>query len=105
MNSTEIPTNRATEIRIGSKCYDVAITAVREWQSPDGTIVRKYLTIGVPGISEIANAYLAITTPSPRNCDESVETLAGTVVWTPIAGGITGAKKTAINNWLIAALS
>lgn len=103
--NTEIQINRPTEINIGSKCYDVAITAIRDWQSPDGAIARKYLTIGAPGITEVTNAYISITAPRQRNCDVVIETPAGIVVWTPWAAGITGAKKTAINNWFIAALS
>lgn len=97
--------NNPTEIRIGTKCYDVAITAMRDWKSDDSTIIRKYLTIGAPGISEVAGSYISISAPRPRQCDVVVETAAGPVVWTPVAGGITGAKKTAINNWFIAALS
>lgn len=96
--NAEIQINRATEIKIGSKCYDVAITATRDWKSDDATIVRKYLTIGSPGISEISGAYISISAARPRQCDVVVETAAGSVVWTPVAGGITGAKKTAINN-------
>lgn len=105
MNTTEIPLNKHTEIQIGSKCYDVAITAIRDWRSGDGSIARKYLTIGQPGIREVAVAYISISTPRPRHSDVVVETAAGPVVWTPAAGGITGAKKSAINNWLIAVLS
>lgn len=103
--NTEIQINKLTQIKIGSKCYDVAITAVRDWQSTDGTVIRKYLTIGTPGISEVFGAYISVSAPRPRQCDIVVETAAGPVVWTPAAGGITGAKKTAINNWFVAALS
>jgi hypothetical protein len=105
MKTIEIPTNKPTEIKIGSKCYKVAITGIRDWKSDDATAIRKYLTIGSPGISEVSGAYISMSTPSPRQCDVVVETAAGSVVWTPAAGGITGAKKTAINNWFIAALS
>jgi hypothetical protein len=98
-------TNKLTEIKIGSKCYKVAITAIRDWKSDDSTIIRKYLTIGAPGISEVSEAYISVFAPSPRQCDVVVETAAGSVVWTPSAGGVTGAKKTAINNWFIAVLA
>ena len=86
------------EINIGSKQYDVGISKFRRWESSNG-MVRDYIEIGQPGISEIANAYVAITPATPRNCDVVVQTMIGTIVWTPIAGGISGAKKTAINNW------
>lgn len=105
MNTTEIPTNKPTEIQIGSKCYDVAITAVRDWQSGDGSIARKYLTIGQPGISEVTGAYISISAPRPRQCDVVVETASGSVVWTPAAGGITGKKRDAINAWFQEALA
>ncbi len=87
-----------TEISIGSKKYDVGISKFRRWESSNG-IVREYIEIGKPGISEIANAYIAITPATPRSCDEVVETALGTIIWTPIAGGVTGAKKTAIKIW------
>lgn len=103
--NAELQINRPTEIKIGSKRYDVAITGIRDWKSDDATILRKYLTIGAPGISEVAGAYISISAPRPRQCDVVVDTASGSVVWTPAAGGITGAKKTAINNWFIAALS
>lgn len=103
--NAEIQINKPTEIQIGSKKYDVAITAVRDWKSDDNAIIRKYLTIGAPGISEVSGAYISITAPRPRQCDVVVETAAGSVVWTPVAGGITGAKKTAINNWFLAVLA
>lgn len=105
MNTAEIQINKPTEIKIGSKCYDVAITAIRDWKSDDATIIRKYLTIGAPGISEISGAYISVSAPRPRQCDVVVETAAGPVVWTPTAGGITAAKKTAINNWFTATLA
>lgn len=91
-------TTATAEISIGSKKYDVGISKIRHWESSNG-IVRDYLEIGQPGIREIANAYIAITPATPRSCDEVVQTALGTIVWTPIAGGVTGAKKTAINIW------
>jgi hypothetical protein len=87
-----------TEISIGSKKYDVGISKFRRWESSNG-MVREYIEIGKPGISEIANAYIAITPATPRSCDEVVQTALGTIIWAPIAGGVTGAKKTAIKIW------
>ena len=101
---TTIKTNILTPIQIGSKKYDVAITAVREWQSEDGSIARRYLTIGDPGIYEVTNAYVAVTRTTPKNVDVVVDTDAGSVVWTPIASGVSGAKRDAINAWFVSAL-
>ena len=91
-------TTATTEISIGSKKYDVGISKFRRWESSNG-MVRDYIEIGKPGISEVANAYIAITPATPRSCDEVVPTALGTIIWTPIAGGVTGAKKTAIKIW------
>ena len=102
--TTTIKTNNPILIQIGSKKYDVAIAAVRDWQSENGSVVRRYLTIGEPGIYEVANAYVAVTPATPKGVDIVVDTDAGKVVWTPIASGASGAKRDAINAWFVSAL-
>jgi hypothetical protein len=102
--STSIKINNPVTIQIGSKKYDVAVTSVRHWQSEDSATVREYLTIGAPGIYEVAGAYVSVSPAKPRNVDVVVDTDAGHVVWTPVASGVSGAKKDAINTWFKAVL-
>jgi hypothetical protein len=91
------------QITIGSKRYDVGMET-REWTSPDGTFTRQYITIGKPGIREVATAYITNGEPRLRSCDISVETDHGNVVWTAIAGGISWKKIAGINAWFVAIL-
>lgn len=94
----------AQQIAIGTSRYNVGIDSSKNWESPDGSVVREYLTIGKPGISEVAGAFLAVTPAAPRSSEVAVETDHGTVVWQPAAGGLTSKKRDAVNAWFVAVL-
>ena len=94
-----------TEIKLGSARYSVGIESSKTWTSEDGSIVREYLTIGKPGISPVASAFLIVSGQTQvRSRDITVNTDHGMVVWQPTAGGLTGAKKDAVNAWFISNL-
>ena len=94
----------AQQIAIGTSRYNVGIDSSKNWESPDGSVTREYLTIGKPGISEVVNSYIAITPAAPRSSEVSVVTDHGTVVWQPAAGGMTSKKRDAVNAWFVAVL-
>lgn len=94
--TTEMQTTTAP-IAIGTKKYSVGITATRRWESANG-IVREYLTIGKPGITEVRSAYIATTPAAPSAYEVAVETAIGQIIWSPTAG-TSSAKRDAINAW------